>query len=331
MKARPAFDYPTLDFDFELKSLNDEGELEGYAAVFGNVDAQGDIIVPQAFTKTIKETGGQVPILYQHDRYEPIGVSTELKQDRKGLLVKGQLNMDVQRARETRSLLNQGAMQGLSIGYRVVKKAFEGGNRKLQEIALKEFSPVTFPSNELAVARVKAAGDLVWDPETTVDALRSALREALNPPGTYVYWIRDIAADGASALVSNYDDDIEAWVVPFTIDENGDMQVAPFSDWTPAEQVWVESDDPVEKAALDVSFAKATAIAYAELKNGTELSAASRAALADTQTRITALLDLKQPGSPTANGDGAANEQEMPAYVATLRDSLTAIKFKETD
>src|SRR4051812_44229333 len=102
---RAGLDYDTIDLPFELKSLNDEGQLEGYAAVFGNLDLGGDIIEAGAFTKTIKETGGEVPILYQHDRYEPIGVSTELTQDRKGLYVKGQLNMDVQRGRETRSLL----------------------------------------------------------------------------------------------------------------------------------------------------------------------------------------------------------------------------------
>jgi HK97 family phage prohead protease len=118
--------YAVLDSKFELKELDDTGRIKGYAAVFGNEDKGGDIIEPGAFTKTIQETGGQVPILWQHDRYEPIGVSTSLEQDRKGLLIDGQLNMDVQRAREARSLLNQKALQGLSIGYQTVKHAYDG-------------------------------------------------------------------------------------------------------------------------------------------------------------------------------------------------------------
>lgn len=153
-----ARDYDTLDFKFELKELNDAGELDGYAAVFGNVDHGGDMIEPGAFTKSIQESGGKVPILWQHDRFEPIGVSTSLEQDRKGLRVKGQLNMDVQRAREARSLLNQGALQGLSVGYRSVKHSYDGPVRRLKEMALREFSPVVFPMNELATAQVKAAG-----------------------------------------------------------------------------------------------------------------------------------------------------------------------------
>lgn len=334
MKARPAFDYDTLDFKFELKSLDDAGALEGYAAVFGNLDSQGDIIEPGAFTKSIKETSGQVPILYQHDRYEPIGVSTDLTQDRHGLYVKGQLNMDVQRGRETRSLLNQGAMQGLSIGYRTVKKSFEGSARKLQELALKEFSPVTFPANPLAVATVKADGTLVvWDPDDTLDALRRGLSAALNPPNVYMYWVRDIAADGASALVSSYaDDDTEAWVVPFTVDTDGDVQPAPSSDWTAAEQVWVaDTDDGPGKSDFAIVQARGYTLALGEAKEGRVLSVANMAALKDAHDRITALLELAQPADATADDDGAAKHAETPAYLATLSDSLKSLKRKETN
>jgi HK97 family phage prohead protease len=320
MNGRAKPDYNTIDFPFELKSLNDEGELEGYAAVFGNLDLGGDIIEPGAFTKTIKETDGKVPILYHHDRYEPIGVSTELVQDRKGLHVKGQLNMEVQRARETRALLNQGAMGGLSIGYKTIKKAYEGGARKLKELGLREFSTVTFPMNPLATASVKAAGDVVWDAEATVDALRSKLRVALNPPGTYTYWIRDVAADGASALVSSYDDDAEAWVVGFTVDDDGDVDPAPFSDWIEAGQVWVQKTEDDGAATLERMLAKAAAIAD-DIAAGRPLTTKTRAALADTQAEITALLDGTEPGDKSTpdDTDGAANDAEMPAQLmATL-------------
>lgn len=332
MKARPVFDYETLDFKFEVKSLDDAGALEGYAAVFGNLDSQGDIIEPGAFTKTIAETGGQVPILYQHDRYEPIGVSTDLSQDRKGLYVKGQLNMDVQRARETRSLLNQGAMQGLSVGYKTVKKAYEGSVRKLQELALKEFSPVTFPANELAVATVKADGTVVWDPELTLDALRSAVSAALNPPGLYLYWVRDIAADGASALVSSYNDDADAWVIPFTVDADGDVQLAASADWIAAEQIWVQdTDDAPDKANYAAIQTRAYVRALGEAKEGRVFSTANLSALKDAHDQLAALLELAQPANATADEDGAAKHgQEMPADMATLFDFLKSFEFKET-
>jgi len=332
---RPGLDYDTLDFAFELKSLDDEGKLEGYAAVFGNLDQHGDIIEPGAFTKTIKETGGQVPILYQHDRYEPIGVSTELTQDRHGLYVKGQLNMEVQRARETRALLNQGAMQGLSIGYRTVKKAYEGSARKLQELALKEFSPVTFPANPLAVATVKAAGDVIWNPEATFAALQQELREALNPPGTYTYWIRDISADGASALVSSYDDDVEAWVVPFTVDANGEVQPAPFPDWTPAEQVWVQAggepgDEDAGTMAATTFIDVAAIVRAVESKNGPTISGGARRVLINAHDHLYALLEKTEPAETTPDDDeDAAKHAETPALLATLRDSLQSLKPEE--
>jgi hypothetical protein len=325
-------DYETLDFRFELKTLDDAGMLEGYAAVFRNEDKGGDVIEPGAFTKTIQENADGVPILYQHDTYEPIGLSTKLEEDRYGLLVKGQLNMDVQRARETRSLLNQGAMKGLSIGYNAVKQARVGGVRRLKELGLKEFSPVTFPMNELAVASVKADGDVIWDPGSTLAALQSAVRCAINPAGRYIYWVRDISAAGDSALVSSYDDDIEAWVVPFTVDDDGDVTVSPSSDWTAAEQVWVEDSDAAPKGELALAqFRAYTVTATRESKAGRMFSAANLAALKDAHDKISALLELAKPAdqATSESDDGAAKHAETPAYLATLRDSLKTLKPEE--
>jgi HK97 family phage prohead protease len=130
---------------------DDEGRFRGYAAVFNNVDHDNDIIEPGAFTKTLKERP-QVPILWQHNPNEPIGVSVDLTEDRKGLRVEGQLAMEVQRAREVRSLMMMDAFKGLSIGYKAVKRTFQGGTRHLKELWLGEFSPCVFAANELAMA-----------------------------------------------------------------------------------------------------------------------------------------------------------------------------------
>jgi phage head maturation protease len=48
---------------FSLKQEPDAlvaGVVEGYAAVFGNVDDGNDLIDPGAFTKTITENGGRI-------------------------------------------------------------------------------------------------------------------------------------------------------------------------------------------------------------------------------------------------------------------------------
>jgi len=164
-------------FEFELKNLSDEGEFDGYAAVYGNVDHDNDVIEPGALTKTVAERS-RVPILWQHDPRQPIGVG-ELSIDGKGLAVKGKLTMQVQRAKEAHALMQDGALGGLSIGYRTVKKAYQDGVRRLKEVAVHEFSPVTFPSNELATfGSVKGFLDELRDGSATKANIAEAI-EAL--------------------------------------------------------------------------------------------------------------------------------------------------------
>lgn len=166
MKSQPQRPFETKTFRMELKGLSDEGTFEGYLSVFGNKDCYGDIVEPGAFARTLKnkaESGKRFPILWQHDYYEPIGVFTEMIEDQKGLYVKGQLTMTVKRAEDAYALLKDGALDGLSIGYDVVKKEFKDGCRRLKEVKLYEGSLVTFPANDQAtVLAVKQGGAADW-------------------------------------------------------------------------------------------------------------------------------------------------------------------------
>lgn len=157
--------WATKDFRLDVKEIDGTtGEFTGHAAAFGNVDLQGDLIEPGAFAKTIADRNGRVPILWQHDPYNPIGVSTSMSEDEKGLAVVGVLNQDVQQGREARALLQQGALGGLSIGYRTIKEQMDGKVRRLKEVALREFSPVTFPANPAAtVLTIKSIGRVDLD------------------------------------------------------------------------------------------------------------------------------------------------------------------------
>jgi HK97 family phage prohead protease len=103
-------------------------------------------------------------MLWQHDPMQPIGVWDEVREDAKGLWVKGRLLTDVAKGREAASLIAAKAIDGLSIGYRTVKstKGASGG-RLLAELELWEVSLVTFPM--LPEARVGAKGD---DPATLI-------------------------------------------------------------------------------------------------------------------------------------------------------------------
>lgn len=149
-------------FALQIKDLSDEGTFEGYGSVFGNVDSYGEKVMPGAFTGSLarhRREGSAVVMLWQHDPDQPIGVWEDLAEDAKGLWGKGRLIMDVQKAREVHALMKAKALGGLSIGYREIKVTPDGNVRNLDELDLREISPVTFPANRRArISSVKSIG-----------------------------------------------------------------------------------------------------------------------------------------------------------------------------
>lgn len=153
-------DWEIKTFKFEVKEVDEEeGTFTGYAATFSkHPDSYGDIIDPGAFKKTIKEMGKRIKVLWSHNIFEPIGKPTEISEDDTGLLFKAKLSLGVQRARETLSLMKDGVITEMSIGYNPVKEKVIEGIRHLTEIKLYDISPVTFAANpEAIVLGVKAA------------------------------------------------------------------------------------------------------------------------------------------------------------------------------
>lgn len=131
----------------EIKREPDEdGVFEGYASVFGIVDQGMDIVERGAFTKSLA-SGRKVKMLWQHDMAQPIGIWEEMREDERGLYVKGRILKDVQKGREAMALMRAGAIDSMSIGYRTVEAMEEGNGRirKLMEVDLFEVSLVTFP------------------------------------------------------------------------------------------------------------------------------------------------------------------------------------------
>lgn len=159
-------------------STKDGAVIEGYASLFDHTDQGGDNVQRGAYAaslKALKAKGRSIKMLWQHDPAQPIGVWDEVREDDKGLWVKGRLLTDVAQGKEAAALLKAGAIDGLSIGYRTKKAQKDGkGRRLLSELELWEVSLVTFPM--LPEARVSGKGDT---PEA--DGLRElavALEEA---------------------------------------------------------------------------------------------------------------------------------------------------------
>ncbi|MFO7855712.1 MAG: HK97 family phage prohead protease [Paracoccaceae bacterium] len=171
-----------LAFD-RAATVAEDGVLEGYASFFGVEDQGGDVVAPGAFAGSLaalKAAGRSVKLLWQHDPAEPIGVWDRVAEDARGLRVKGRLLAEVARGAEALALLRAGAVDGLSIGYRVVKAARrpEGG-RLLTEIELWEVSLVTFPMLPEARASAGEPEPRSAAGEDEGEAALAALAEAL--------------------------------------------------------------------------------------------------------------------------------------------------------
>jgi|TARA_R110000824_G_scaffold190282_2_gene371737 HK97 family phage prohead protease len=186
------------DFAIELKEDKDqEGVFIGHASVFNKRDLQDEIVEPGAFKRTLNRKKGKFPLLWQHDKSEPIGM-IEAEEDGRGLKVKGTLALGVQRAKDALELLRAKIVTGMSIGFRVVKDNIDPdkGTRNLKEVDLWEVSLVTFPANPAAqVRRVKsvtpfqnlpmASGDIAWDSSAAKKRIREWSDSADGPTAKY--------------------------------------------------------------------------------------------------------------------------------------------------
>jgi HK97 family phage prohead protease len=156
-------------------TIDADGTVEGYASLFGELDAARDMVMPGAFARTLKTRGvRRVPMLFQHDPAEPVGVWLELVEDFRGLRARGKLVPEVARARELYALVRSGAVDGLSIGFRTVKGRIDPATRvrKIIDLDLWEISIVTFPL--LAGARVRAVeGPVALPPQLSFARARA--------------------------------------------------------------------------------------------------------------------------------------------------------------
>lgn len=131
----------------DTKAL-DDGVFEGYASLFNREDLGHDVIAPGAFRESLASRGvPRIKMLFQHDPAEPIGVWDDIREDARGLYVRGRLMTAVAKAREVLALMRVGALDGLSIGFKTVRARRDAatGIRRLEKVDLWEISVVTFP------------------------------------------------------------------------------------------------------------------------------------------------------------------------------------------
>lgn len=180
------------DLYFKAEAVKEDGFFSGYCNVFDIPDGYDEVVRRGAFADSLKGWNAQnkmPPVLWNHDRSQPIGVWTLLKEDEHGLYGEGRLLInDVVRAKEIHALLLAGAIDGLSIGYRLNKWIYNEKDKVLEllEIDLKEISIVTFPANE----------------ESRVEVVKSALAKGSLPTlSEFEKALRDLGFSKAQATI----------------------------------------------------------------------------------------------------------------------------------
>lgn len=139
----------------ENLSVKSEGThlyLEGYAAVYGNVDSYKDVIQVGAFDAFLaSEDVKRVKFCLNHDINDVIGVVEELKSDERGLYFRAKLS-NTTLGKDVAELIQDGALSEFSIGYKTEDSIYkDDGVRVLTKLYLYEFSVVSRAANPKAV------------------------------------------------------------------------------------------------------------------------------------------------------------------------------------
>lgn len=145
-----ALHLPASIKDMDIK----QGIVTGYAASFGTLDSDNDIIMPGAFAKTIKDQGPtsvqpRIKHLLNHNTSQPLGSPMVLKEDATGLYYESKIGNHALGV-DFLKMVESGLITEHSIGFATVKKTvinpdadWKDRQTHLHELKLWEFSSLT--------------------------------------------------------------------------------------------------------------------------------------------------------------------------------------------
>lgn len=150
------------NISFDIKEIDDKGHFSGYGSVFDVVDSYNERVLKGAFLASLASHAEKntMPLMfYNHSSVRRCGTWLEMREDDRGLFVRGRLwidgpNPDQDALKAYRGMTSEKGKMGLSIGYSVP----EGGacynsalkTTDLVAVDLWEVSPVDFPANDEA-------------------------------------------------------------------------------------------------------------------------------------------------------------------------------------
>ena len=159
----------------EVKDIDEKQRRVSAIVGTSDMDDGGDIILPGAYEKTIRENFKRIKMLWQHKPDTPIGRPIEIRQLPDGRLQTETYVSKIQKGSDYLTLAEEGIVTEFSIGYKVTDyDRRDDGGRNIKELMLMEYSPVTWgmnPNTELLA--IKSASDLM-----NIRELERVLREA---------------------------------------------------------------------------------------------------------------------------------------------------------
>jgi HK97 family phage prohead protease len=144
---RKSMIYNYKSFNLEVKDVDSkQGIVTGYFSAFGNVDSDGDIMMPGAFKRSIQDWGpegkGRIKHLLNHDPSKPLGKIQVLKEDEYGLYYESKVGKH-NLGQDYIKMIESGLIAEHSIGFKTLREQKSGEANQIHEVMLFEGSSLT--------------------------------------------------------------------------------------------------------------------------------------------------------------------------------------------
>ena len=174
------------NYKFQSLDIKDvdakQGIVSGYFSAFGNVDSDGDIMMPGAFKRSIQDWGpeakGRIKHLMNHDPSQPLGKILELKEDNYGLFYRSQIGKH-KLGVDFIKMVESDLIKEHSIGFRTLREQKNDSANEIHEVMLFEGSSLTaWGANEMTpLVNMKSIND-VGELKETIRNFEKFIRHA---------------------------------------------------------------------------------------------------------------------------------------------------------
>jgi HK97 family phage prohead protease len=189
-----------------VKAVQSDGErfIEGWTTT-NQEDRGGDVVEPRGCKFSLP-----IPLLFQHMHHEPIGAITQATVSEKGIRIRARLSVGVARAEEVWTLIRDGVLTAMSIGFRVLDQKPNGTRGfRITSWEWLESSIVSVPANPGAL--ISVAKCMAMD----IKELGSRTQLVSANKRTDPAWIKGIATKGgidANQIYAACSERSKSWV-----------------------------------------------------------------------------------------------------------------------